>query len=231
MKIRSNFVSNSSSSSFIIAGKNILETLKKFINDTNMVNYEPEWYRKDPDFTYGNVVKEILRQCKNSTEDAVKGVIAGLVYQAVDFYITESVYKILPNQRCVCFMNEVPEDKWYEKYVKGTEFDLPKEFKNKIKEAIKEQYNKTGSTSKWEYCYFNLKDNIPDFEKMKNEIINSNYKNYIDKYGELYAVSFGDNHGECSGRMGAFVECDFLGNRSMNSYMKTDFQIYRNDEH
>lgn len=231
MKIRNNFVSNSSSSSFIIAGKNVLEILIRFIHDSNMVNYEPEWYDHESDFTYGEVIEEIVRQCKNSTNDMVKGVIGGLIYQSIDFYTTKCIYEIIPNQICACYMDDVSENKWYDKFIKGTEFDLPNEFKKKIENAIKIQYNKTNSENSWDYSFFKIEEYFPDYETLMNDFVNETYENYINKYGELYAVSFGDNHGKCSGRMGAFVEYDFLGSGSINDYLKTNFEIYRNNEH
>lgn len=42
---------------------------------------------------------------------------------------------------------------------------------------------------------------------------------------------FGDNHGECTGALGWLVESEYLGNKEINLYLNSDFEIYQSNEH
>ena len=54
----------------------------------------------------------------------------------------------------------------------------------------------------------------------------------LKKYGDVYVVSFGDNHGECDGDIGAIVEYQYLGENQINSYIKDKkIKIFQLNEH
>ena len=230
MKIRSNFVSNSSSSSFIIAGKNILSTLRKFIHDDKMVNYEPRWYEDEKDFSYGEVAKEIIRQCQISKVEDIKNIIFNKVYESCENYIIQQYYKLFTDKKPNVFdLDDVSEDKFYEKYFQGTDFDIPIELKFEINKEMYEYSKKNPNASSWEYLNFG--NYISESQKKIENIVNDIYNDFKSKYKEMYCVSFGDNHGNCEGRMGTFVEYDYLGNKSILNHMNTDWNIYRMNEH
>ena len=219
MKMRNGFVSNSSSSSFIIAGNSVMDTFKCHVNDNEVI--KTKYY--DDEFTTGDIIKEMISQCENSNADHVKGVISGLIYQAASSY-REKVFHNITKKRVVCYdWDDVPEDKWYEKYHKGTLFDINEKIRKLIRNGIKDIFEKTKSTESWDY--YKVIDN-EEYEKLSDEIVNEIYNKITSENKEVYAVSFGDNHGACSGAMGWFVEDQYLGEKTINNSLNTNFQIY-----
>ena len=62
-------------------------------------------------------------------------------------------------------------------------------------------------------------------------MIDKIYNDLIAENKEIYAVSFGDNHGSCAGEMGSFVEHEYLGEKMINDCLNSNFKIYQNSEH
>ena len=74
MKIRNGYVSNSSSSSFVICGKNIKQILGNAIaNIQETINFD--FWEDCNVFTLKEINEEILRQIKLSNANSVKNVI------------------------------------------------------------------------------------------------------------------------------------------------------------
>lgn len=219
MKARNGYVSNSSSSSFIIAGNGVMDVFNQHLNDGKIL--KTKYY--DDEFTIGDITKEMISQCKESNETHVKGIISGLIYQSASSY-KEKIFHNITKKRSVCYdWDDVPEDKWYEKYHKGTLFDINNKIKKMISNGVKDIFDKTKSTECWDY--YKVIDS-EEYENLSNELVDEIYNKMVSENKEIYAVSFGDNHGACSGAMGWFVEDQYLGEKAMNNYLKTNFKIY-----
>lgn len=229
MKIRSNFVSNSSSSSFIIAGKNIIETLKKFIND-NTLCPEDEFYDDMPNMTYGDVNKNLLDQIKESDDEMIKHFIYYSIYNVIEDFRKYAFYKMIPNTVCYCYdWDDVPENMFYDKYDKGKEFDITEEIRKYIQNCMKKYYKKTGKTE--EMDYWCIEKYCPKIDEMIKELVEKIFNEFKLKYNEIYVVSYGDNHGKCTGQMGHFVEHTYLGSNLVNNCFNVNWNIYCNSEH
>lgn len=229
MKVRNGFVSNSSSSSFIICGQNVLESLKSGFNDNELVYTNDEWYKNDST-TFGMVNTEIYDQCKNSNEEAIKSCIDGKLYESIGNFRIKCIYEKGIKDRCYAYdWDDVREDEWYDKYNVGTIFELTDQIKTAIIKIIDDIYNKTHSKQEWDY-YIDDCD-YPELRKMIDQLIDNIYDNLIKNYREVYVVSFGDNHGVCSGPMGSYVEYTYLGKKQINTHLKTDFKIFHLCEH
>ena len=217
MKMRNGFVSNSSSSSFIVAGDNVMEIFKRNIDNNQIVKNDY------CEYTVGQITSEMISQCTKSTVEMIKGIIAGLVYQSASAYEVKCFLNIT-GQKSNCYdLDDVPEDKFYDKYHANTFFDINDKMKEFIRNGVRSVYKENKSRDKWDY--YKTIDN-EDFEKISNEIVDDIYKKIAAENKEMYAVSFGDNHGACSGDMGWLVEDQYLGEKEMNNYLKTDFKIY-----
>lgn len=224
MKVRNGYVSNSSSSSFIIAGNNVMEILKKNLGNSSLIKDDFLKF----ECSAGDIVKEIVNQCKDSTVDLVKGVVNGLVYESSREYFLYVYYKV-SGDTPVCYdWQNVREDKWYDRYIKETVFDINKKAKDFINKGVKDIYNQT--KSKREFDYYKVIDS-DDYKSIMDEIVESIYTKLASENQEMYAVSFGDNHGACSGNMGWVVEDYFLGQKAINNYLGSDFQVYHYNCH
>ena len=224
MKIRTNYVSNSSSSSFIICGNNVKQTLEKNILSDEKVTVDYWGYS---DVNIGEVNEEILRQCNVSDDESVKNVIDGILYHSFDFYRSKIFWEKISNKSCNMFWGNVAESRIYDLEISGTFFELSDETKLAIEKAIMDKYNETKSIKSWDYCGVETKELQDCFNKQVETLFD---KIKTDNK-EVYAVSFGDNHGQCTGSMGWFVESEYLGQKLINNYLKSDFKIYVNNEH
>lgn len=222
MKIRSNYISNSSSSSFIVAGNNIMEILEKNLTNNEIVKNDRY------ECAIGSIMQEMIYQCKQSNEEKVKYIISDLIYESAHSYLLYCFYKT-SNSRCVCFdWNDVPESRYYEEYNQNSLFDITDEIKLIIKKKVKEIYDKTKSQN--EFDYYSSLDN-DKIQNLSNELTEKVYNKIISENKEVYAMSFGDNHGACSGEIGWMVEDYFLGEKAMNDYLESNFIIYQDNCH
>lgn len=209
MKIRNNYVSNSSSSSFIIIGNNVIEILEKNINNNEKI-YSGE-------FTYGEVNKEILRQCKyESNENKIKDFIYEMIYNLKESYITY-IYESEFNQSNHYFHSE---------YNFIEDFTLTDKMKSIIYETMKN--NKKDKEDELYYFCLNYGE---EYDKEEKELIDKIYNDLIANNKEVYTVSFGDNHGNCNGSIGEYVEHEYLGEKIINSCLNSNFKIYQVSEH
>lgn len=229
MKIRANYVSNSSSSSFIIAGKDIKKTLEANINDTTVCPHV-EYYDDIPGMTYGDVNKNILGQINKSTEERVKNLIYYLIYKVVEDFREFTFYRIIPNKKCNSFdWNFTPESEYYNKYDKGGKFDITEEMADYIKNGMKKYYKKTKKTN--EMDYWDINEYCPKIDEMIKNLADKIFNDFKAKYPEMYAVSYGDNHGECTGQMGCFVESEYLGHNTISGILNVNWDVFVNSEH
>ena len=70
-----------------------------------------------------------------------------------------------------------------------------------------------------------------NLNKVKAVLHNFNISKFKAKYPEMYAVSYGDNHGECTGQMGYFVESEYLGHNTISGILNVNWDVFVNNEH
>ena len=221
MKIRASYVSNSSSSSFILCGNNILECLK---NSFDSENYLVDEFEKKK-ISYGDCNKEIYNQCKNySNELKIKEVLREKIYESCDMYF-KYYADVLGVNKCCCYYcyddGELKESDIYNKKIKGKEYDITDRMKGLIKNYINERKK---IDKDLDFIYFTYSLN-KDIEEEFNKIVENLFDYLKNKYKEIYVVSFGDNHGECSGVMGGIIEHQYLGMEFINNN-KNEFNIH-----
>ena len=217
MKIRTGFVSNSSSSSFIVAGNNVMNILKKNENNNQIVKNDY------CEYTVGEITKEMISQCKNSTVEMIKDIINNLVYQTASAYCTKCFIDIT-GAKCCCYdWDNTPENEWCAKYYENTIFDINDEMKNFIKNGATNIFKKNKKAESWDFQKI-LYD--AEFEKISLKITENIYKEIKSNNKEIYAMSFGDNHGACEGEMGGLVEGYYLGDNQISRFLKSDFNVY-----
>lgn len=217
MKIRKYFVSNSSSSSFIVAGDNVMEILKRNIDNNQIVKNDY------CEYTVGQITSEMISQCTKSTVEMIKGIIAGLVYQSASAYEVKCFLNITGKKSNCYDFDDVSEDKFYDKYHANTLFDINDKMKEFIRNGVRSVYKESKSRDEWDY--YKTIDN-EDFEKISNEIVDDIYRKIAAENKEMYAVSFGDNHGDCSGDMGWLVEDYYLGENAISDFLNSKINVY-----
>lgn len=217
MKIRMSYVSNSSSSSFIVAGNNVMQILKKNVNNNQIVKNDY------CEYTVGEITKEMISQCKNSTVEMIKDIIYNSVYQTASAYCTKCFIDITGAECCCYDWDNTPENEWYAKYYENTIFDINDEMKNFIKNGATNIFKKNKKAESWDFQKI-LYD--AEFEKISLKITENIYKEIKDNNKEIYAMSFGDNDGACAGEIGSLVEGYYLGDNQISRFLKSDFNIY-----
>ena len=95
--------------------------------------------------------------------------------------------------------------------------------KNFIKNGATNIFKKNKKAESWDFQKI-LYD--AEFEKISLEIVENIYKEIKDNNKEIYAMSFGDNHGACKGEMGGLVEEYYLGDNQISRFLKSDFDVY-----
>ena len=103
------------------------------------------------------------------------------------------------------------------------------EIRKYIQNCMKKYYKKTGKTE--EMDYWNIEKYCPKIDEMIKELVEKIFNEFKLKYNEIYVVSYGDNHGKCTGQMGYFVESTYLGSNLVNNYLNVNWNIYCNSEH
>lgn len=217
MKVRNGYVSNSSSSSFIVAGNNVMNILKKNENNNQIVKNDY------CEYTVGEITKEMISQCENSTVEMIKDIINNLVYQTASAYCTKCFIDITGEECCCYDWDNTPENEWYSKYYANTIFDINDEMKDFIKNGIINIYKENKNADFWD-CSEVLDNN--EFTKISNEIVEDIYKEIKNNNKEIYAMNFGDNEGVCKGELGGLVEGYYLGDNQISRFLKSDFNVY-----
>lgn len=225
MKIRTGYVSNSSSSSFIICGNGVKQILMNSLNNQDTMC--SDYWEDSTYYTVGEINKEILEQCEKSDNEKVKNVIDSILYRSISSYQDKIFWEKISKKECNMFWGMTPESKIYDLTIKGSFFDLSDEAKEVIEKSMMKIYKKTKSESHWDYYRIDSDELNATIEKQVESIYNSMKENGK----EVYAVSFGDNHGECTGALGWLVESEYLGNKEINLYLNSDFEIYKSNEH
>lgn len=225
MKIRTGYVSNSSSSSFIICGNGVKQILMNSLNNQDTMC--SDYWGDSTYYTVGEINKEILEQCEKSDNKMVKNVIDSILYRSISSYQDKIFWEKISKKECNMFWGMTPESKTYDLNIKGSFFDLSDEAKEVIEKSMMKIYKKTKSESHWDYYRMDSDELNAIIEKQVESIYNS----MKESGKEVYAVSFGDNHGECTGALGWLVESEYLGNKEINLYLNSNFEIYQSDEH
>ena len=226
MKIRQGYVSNSSSSSFIICGNNILNILKQHLNDSRIYTIPRSLFNFD-DIVIGEAISEIYRQCKNSNLAKIKTFIRCLLEQSVSEYCNYIFWNKISKRKCNCFYGDIPESDIYNKYIDNTLFGLTDKMKQFIGNYLVKKHEETKSED--HYDYYDVDD--VKLEKMITKKANELYKYLRNNHNEIYYVCFGDNEGDCSGTIGGFVEYNYLGQQNINKDLNTNFTIYKSSNH
>ena len=226
MKIRNGYVSNSSSSSFVICGKNIKQILVNAIaNIQETINFD--FWEDCNVFTLKEINEEILRQIKLSNANSVKNVINGLITNSQLEYQNKIFWQKISKKRCNIYYDfNFPESEYYDKVIKNTMFELNGDEKTLIEKSMLDIYHKTNSVDSW--SYYIRSNELDKLIEKHSELI---YEQLTKNGNEIYVVSFGDNHGACTGALGWFVESEYLGQKTMNSYLNANFEIYHLNEH
>lgn len=224
MKIRNGYVSNSSSSSFLVSGIDLKKTLELNKNNNEMFIEGCEYNWDDDSFTIGELVTSMLGQIEEYNND--KRIIEFIESKIYDT-CSQFYESLIPDQDCNTFhWDDTPANKMYEKYYLEKDFDITDDIKNLIKEKFARDYDK--------HYYFYLDWDTNELDKNINDKINElTNKLYTQtfKNKECYIFSYGDNHGIESGSLGAVMEYGFLGKKYLNTYLKSNFDIYQNNEH
>ena len=171
----------------------------------------------------GEITKEMISQCENSTVEMIKDIIDNLVYQTASAYCTKCFIDITGAECCCYDWDYTPENECYDKYYANTIFDINDEMKNFIKNGATNIFKKNKKASFWDFHEI-LNDD--EFEEISLKIAENIYKEIKNNNKEIYAMSFGDNHGTCKGEMGGLVEGYYLGDKQINGFLKSDFNIY-----
>ena len=222
MKIRTCFVSNSSSSSFLLCGKDIISTLMKFVNDNYVISYDDYYYAN-----VGRINQEIINQCKHySNNERITEVIRALLVGAMSSYYDYYTWGKTDN----CFSVCSDDYNFYNNHFKGTVFELSNDLIEQIKKESEKYKDENGIFSSWVFLYDEV--NHPKIYEQINKQADEIFKKLKELYGDVYVVSFGDNHGECDGDIGAIVEYQYLGENQINSYIKDKkIKIFQLNEH
>lgn len=227
MKLRMNYVSNSSSCNFLIYGKNLMQTLvKSLISEETLCAFD--YWGTSYHFTIKELNKEIINQCNNNNIDDVKNFIHSKIAESID-YFKEKVFheNIAVNIKSSYYISELSNHKIYDSEYDKDIFALNDELKQEITNKMLEFYEINKSDCIYDYYLLNSNKMNELIENLVNDI----YNKLKENNNELYVVSFGDNHGICSGSMGYFVESEYLGNKEINLYLDEKINIINLNEH
>lgn len=165
----------------------------------------------------------MISQCENSTVEMIKDIIDNLVYQTASAYCTKCFIDITGEECCCYDPDYIPENECYDKYYADTLFDINDKMKDFIKNGVADIYKENKNASFWDFLEI-LNDD--EFEEISLKIAENIYKEIKNSNQEIYAMSFGDNHGTCEGEMGGLVEGYYLGTKQINGFLKSDFNVY-----
>lgn len=217
MKIRTNYISNSSSSSFLIYGENLLQTLiNSLMSEQSICAFD--YWGSSYCFTIKELNEEIINQCENVSEDDIKTFIRHKFYESIECFKEKIFYEQINPKRNLFIANSSYEEDL---------FSLNDELKQEIKNAMLHLYQSIKSDNI--YDYYTLQSD--KFDKLIDFHVNDIYNKLNKNNNELYIVSFGDNHGNCTGNKGYFVESEYLGNKEINLYLDEKINIIQLNEH
>ena len=201
MKIRYSYVSNSSSSSFIICGDNVIALIKAGISSNETVYADSYYGIEETEIINIGKLNEKIYNVLDTSEQNLFNLIYGEMTGIASYYID---------------FNDKLES--YSIYKFSAEsIKLIEEYK-KIANKNKHDYEKLRPYEK-EYCNSIAKD-------VKNII-----KELKSKYKEVVTIRVGDNHGDITGTDGWYIESEYLGRKLINAELQTKFDIIRINEH
>ena len=155
MKMRNSFVSNSSSSSFIICGNNVYDIVKNNINNNELVEYEPDYFTP---VSVGEISDEMIRQFDASTREMVEHSAYCIFHESVQSYFDKIYWTKIADSRCNCFdFRGNSEANFYDVYCENGDFSLCDDVKRKIEDKVFDIYKKTNSKKHFDY-YIDIDD-------------------------------------------------------------------------
>ena len=216
MKIRSNYVSNSSSSSFIIRIFN-KKTFENLIDDfIKTLNFNDEYY----DYLYPDeksikkCILDKINQDKETQEDNfniyIKGGLDSIFYNMFSYFIYMRNWELSECKSCENYKEYFNTDKvtckncWnYYLYKQAkehkTEYEIniddfnEFDFKNEYKEIQKFVYDTPVINNKDEK---QMQDNWKEWSDIIDSYINKYYLQWREKYPDAYIIDFASDNGD-----------------------------------